>query len=1055
MGNSITALNAYVPATTYVAHGYTAAVVYQKNSDGSYTAYANTIADVALPAAMSALTQNGFWFGTIGLTPLKLFTGNYMNYQGCTTCSSSQTKISIAKRVISNLLGGVTDSKFGVMKFTTNGGLLVSPIGTSTTTMATAVNAISPSGMTPLGEQLRDGGKYYAGTLAGATLGTTPIQSQCQSNSVFIISDGMWNGTLDPRTQAITEYTTDHSTHTGIQNLTINTIGFSVDAAESVQALAALQTIASNGGGSFTVANDVPALEQALFAIPPAISLTAPTQGNILSGTVQISAYAQNNACLTGVKFQVDGVDVGAMDTTSPYATTWDTNLVLNGTHTITAVSYDASGNTSVSFPIGVGTINDQTPPTINNVTVDYGFTTATVTWQTTEAADTQVRYGLTVTYDRATQLKDTNPRVLQHIAVMTGLTPDTQYFFQAVSHDALGNTVSYTGNFTTPAIAVVGTLDHLKLTFLNGGVSQPGPGFKTGSSPYIVNAGECYAATIEAMNNLNQHYSYDGIINLAQYSLDANGAITTLVPGISTTAYQLGVSSMDFTMVNGYVFLGSESDTNKRLCFYRASREPAVFRSGYPGDLRLQAIIKADPGISGISDYISWRGQPNRLAIAAPGQQLSPATPTGVNGALGDQAQGVPFTLTAHLTDRYWNPVTGGTDSVGFSASSPTYTSFNPFIGNLVNGALASSVTVKACAGVVSFGADDLSSSLITSTAVPIRIASCGVARFFDLVAPSSTTADQVFAVGIVVMNPNTPSGAGDTIFSGRLTPLVQTDSVHFSTALGTFAFPIFSFTMPENTHSTFTYTIPNQAYRKAQTIWLRLSGDNPEDLNGATALAGPITIYPGAAQTLTFTTDPETIAAETNANVIVTLTDAYGNGIPYVDITLNLTAGSGGLGADGNLLTQTLVTNSAGQSIFDFLSGPISETNTFLAYPPTLPGIPSINGTILVSLLGDKQIAAYPSPVKITERPLTIEYRLYRDSDVTVTITDLMGHEVWKRSYPPGTNGGRNGFNVVQWNGRNGAGVMSAVGVYGLHVLMESAGQTKNIKTRFGLKK
>ncbi len=52
---------------------------------------------------------------------------------------------------------------------------------------------------------------------------------------------------------------------------------------------------------------------------------------------------------MVGVQFRLDGVDIGAEDTVSPYSVTWNTVTVTNGSHQLTAVARDAAGNTTTS----------------------------------------------------------------------------------------------------------------------------------------------------------------------------------------------------------------------------------------------------------------------------------------------------------------------------------------------------------------------------------------------------------------------------------------------------------------------------------------------------------------------------------------------------------------------------------------------------------------------------------------------------------------------------------------------------------------------------------
>ena len=105
-------------------------------------------------------------------------------------------------------------------------------IGTAKSTMITAINNISPSGFTPLGEFLSDGGRYYRGeTLRNGITYTSPIQYACQPNFVILMTDGLQNGSLDVRDIATNRYNNDHASwFTGMQNVIVHTVGFGIAA---------------------------------------------------------------------------------------------------------------------------------------------------------------------------------------------------------------------------------------------------------------------------------------------------------------------------------------------------------------------------------------------------------------------------------------------------------------------------------------------------------------------------------------------------------------------------------------------------------------------------------------------------------------------------------------------------------------------------------------------------------------------------------------------------------------------------------------------------------
>src|SRR5207244_1247510 len=100
------------------------------------------------------------------------------------------------------------------------------------------------------------------------------------------------------------------------------------------------------------------------------------------------------------------GANLGAEDTSAPYAVSWTTTGVANGSHSLTAVARDAAGNTTTATVVAVTVNNDTTPPVIAAVAATaITASGATITWTTDEASDAQVEYGPTTTYGSASAL--------------------------------------------------------------------------------------------------------------------------------------------------------------------------------------------------------------------------------------------------------------------------------------------------------------------------------------------------------------------------------------------------------------------------------------------------------------------------------------------------------------------------------------------------------------------------------------------------------------------------------------------------------------------------
>ncbi len=96
---------------------------------------------------------------------------------------------------------------------------------------------------------------------------------------------------------------------------------------------------------------------------PPIVSITAPLNGATVSGTTSVTASASDNVGVSKVEFYLDGA-LQSTDTTSPYSWSWNTTTTTNGTHGLTAIAYDAAGNSGNSAAVSTTVTNDVTAPT-------------------------------------------------------------------------------------------------------------------------------------------------------------------------------------------------------------------------------------------------------------------------------------------------------------------------------------------------------------------------------------------------------------------------------------------------------------------------------------------------------------------------------------------------------------------------------------------------------------------------------------------------------------------------------------------------------------------
>jgi glucose/arabinose dehydrogenase len=91
---------------------------------------------------------------------------------------------------------------------------------------------------------------------------------------------------------------------------------------------------------------------------PPTVVTTAPAPNATVSGNVTLTANASDDVGVTGVQFQVDGMNLGVELQSAPYSTQWNAAGLPNGIHTISAVARDAVGHTTQSTAVTVYVAN-------------------------------------------------------------------------------------------------------------------------------------------------------------------------------------------------------------------------------------------------------------------------------------------------------------------------------------------------------------------------------------------------------------------------------------------------------------------------------------------------------------------------------------------------------------------------------------------------------------------------------------------------------------------------------------------------------------------------
>jgi peptidoglycan/xylan/chitin deacetylase (PgdA/CDA1 family) len=154
--------------------------------------------------------------------------------------------------------------------------------------------------------------------------------------------------------------------------------------------------VATNASGLSTTSSPVTVtVNNTVTPTTPTVSVSAPAAGSTVSGSTTVSANASDTTPLAGVQFKLDGNNVGAEDTTSPYSIAWDTTGVTDGTHSLTAVARNTADGSATSAPVSV-TVKNTVAPTPPTVSVSAPAANATVTGSATLTASASDAKGIT-----------------------------------------------------------------------------------------------------------------------------------------------------------------------------------------------------------------------------------------------------------------------------------------------------------------------------------------------------------------------------------------------------------------------------------------------------------------------------------------------------------------------------------------------------------------------------------------------------------------------------------------------------------------------------------
>jgi hypothetical protein len=243
----------------------------------------------------------------------------------------------------------------------------------------------------------------------------------------------------------------------------------------------------TSAGVTFTVSNTI---------APPTVSILSPGNGATVSSTISITASAASPGAITSVQYKLDGVNLGPALTNSPYTYSWDTTKVGNGSHTLSAVATDTTGQTTTSDPVTVTVSNTAPAPTVSITSPANGATVANTVNLTASASSTvgiaSVQFKLNGSNVGPALVTAPYTYALDTTKIVNGT-----YSLTAVATDTLGQAT------TSAAITLTikNTVTNVTLTADGSQTFQTIDGFGANLSSYAWNGGNVTGVLDTLMN--------------------------------------------------------------------------------------------------------------------------------------------------------------------------------------------------------------------------------------------------------------------------------------------------------------------------------------------------------------------------------------------------------------------------------------------------------------------------------------------------------------------------------------------------------------------------
>ncbi len=319
-------------AVTTAPFGFSLNTTTLSNGSHSLSAVATNSANQTATSATVTITVNNSSAPSISITSPA--SGATVSGTVAVSTSVSSNTTSVQFKVDgANSGAAVTTAPFGFSLNTTtlsNGSHSLSAVATNsasqTATSATVTVTVNNSSTPSIS---------ITSPASGATVsGTVAVSSSVSSNttSVQFKVDGANSGAA----------------------VTTAPFGFSLNTTTLSNGSHSLSAVATNSASQTATSASVTVTVNNANTTPPTVSISSPTSGATVSGTVNVAATATDKTGITKVEFYLDSA-LQIADTSSPYAWSWNTVSSTNGSHTVMAKAYDVAGKTaSASVTVSV-----------------------------------------------------------------------------------------------------------------------------------------------------------------------------------------------------------------------------------------------------------------------------------------------------------------------------------------------------------------------------------------------------------------------------------------------------------------------------------------------------------------------------------------------------------------------------------------------------------------------------------------------------------------------------------------------------------------------------